>query len=503
MGGNGAPSGPDLTKGVPETDVADGGMLAGRVGDEAVLVARRGDDFYAIGATCTHYGGPLAEGLVVGDTVRCPWHHACFSLKTGEALGAPALDHVSCWTVERRDGKVFVRDRQEDPVPSRSPGVSPESILILGAGAAGHAAAEMLRREGYDGPVTVIDQDDDEPYDKPNLSKDYLAGDAEEEWIPLRDPAFFAERDIERVLGRSARAIDIEAKAVTLDDGTVKKYDRLLLATGARPRELPVKVDPESPLHYLRTLTDSRAIIGAANSGDRAVVIGASFIGLEVAASLRARDVEVHVVAPEEVLLARVMGDELGRFIRTLHEENGVHFHLGTGVEEVTAEAVLLDGGQRLEADFVVAGIGVIPRDEIARAAGLTVDNGIVVNATLETSAPGVYAAGDVARFPDPRTKQPIRVEHWVVAQRMGQHAARSMLGADAPFTDVPFFWSQHYDTVIAYVGHAPDWDDVEVDGKPADRDCAVRFTKDGTVLALATIFRDEESLRFEAELEG
>lgn len=502
MGDQAAPTGPDFTKGVPERDLEDGAMLAGRVGDEAVLLARRGDTFYAVGAACTHYGGPLAEGLMVGETVRCPWHHACFSLKTGEALGAPALDPVTAWQVERRDGTLFVEQKLEDPVPARRPAHAPESVVILGAGAAGHAAAEMARRLGYTGPVTLIDPDRDEPYDKPNLSKDFLAGNAPAEWIPLRSPEDLVQRDIELVFGREARALDPETKTVTLDDGSVRRYDRLLIATGARPVALPMAVDAKAPMHYLRTKEDSEAIIEAATNARSAVVIGASFIGLEVAASLRARDLAVDVVAPENLPLERVMGPDVGAFVRSLHEEHGVRFHLGTTVQRVTEHGVVLEDGEAIAGDLIVAGIGVRPRDEVAKAAGLTVDDGILVNERLETSAPDVYAAGDVARFPDPRTGEPIRVEHWVVAQRMGQHAARVILGAREPFRDAPFFWSQHYDVAIAYVGHAPGWDEIEMDGTPAEKDCTVRFKRDGAVQAVATIFRDRESLAFEAELE-
>lgn len=494
-------TGPDLTQGIPESDLVDGTPLAGQADGEAVLVVRQGDRCFAIGATCTHYGGPLADGLVVGRTVRCPWHHARFSLETGEAVGAPALNDVSVWDVERRGGKVFVIGKRDARPPARVPRTSPASILILGAGAAGHAAAEQLRRQGYRGSVTLLDSDHDEPYDKPNLSKDYLAGNAPEEWIPLRPKSFFEEQDIEFVTGRSVQALDSAAKTVTLDDGTVRGYDRLLIATGAGPVQLPMPVDSNAPVHYLRTLVDSRAIIAAAGRGKRTVVIGASFIGLEVAASLRAREVDVVVVAPEPIPLERVMGKALGEFVRAVHAEHGVRFYLGSKVERVALDAVLLADGTRLAADLIVAGIGVRPRDELARSAGLDVDDGILVDEHLQTSARDVYAAGDVARFPDHRTGRHIRVEHWVVAQRMGQCAARNLLGANEAFRDPPFFWSQHYDVIIRYVGHAPAWDAIELDGRPEDRDCEARFRKDGKVLAVATLLRDRASLEAEAAM--
>ncbi len=502
MGGHTAPEGPDLAQGIPEADLEEGSLLAGRVGDEAVLLARAGGQIHAVGGSCTHYGGPLADGLLVEGTVRCPWHHACFSLATGEALGAPALKDLPVWKVERRDGRIVVREKADAPPPSRRPAEAPDSVVILGAGAAGHAAAEQLRREGYAGRLVMVDPDGDEPVDKPNLSKDYLAGSAPEEWIPLRPKEFFAERKIELLSGRSAGSMDPAARTVTLDDGTVLTYGRLLIATGARPVRLPAQVDPHGRVRYLRTLADSRAIIAEAKAASTAVVIGASFIGLEVAASLRARGLEVRVVAPEPLPLARVLGEDLGRFVRALHERHGVRFHLERTVKQITKDAVVFSDGESVPAEMVVAGIGVRPEDGLAKASGLAVENGILVNELLETSAPGIYAAGDVARFPDHRSGVPVRIEHWVVAQRMGQCAARNILGAREPFGDAPFFWSQHYDAAIAYVGHAPDWDRAELDGDPAELDCAVRFLKDGKALAVATIFRDLESLRAEAAME-
>src|SRR6516225_4729513 len=234
--------GPDFAMGVAGADLAECGMILGQVAGEAVLLARSGGAVFAIGAECSHYHGPLAEGVLVADTVRCPWHHACFSLRSGEALRAPALNPVTCWRVEQRDGTIYVREKLE---PARQPARTaaddePESILIIGGGAAGNAAAEMLRREGYAGPVTMVSADDAGPYDRPNLSKDYLAGTAPEEWIPLRSSEFYAERGIELKLATRAMAIDAKAREVTLSDGSRHHYGALLLATGATPVRLDI-----------------------------------------------------------------------------------------------------------------------------------------------------------------------------------------------------------------------------------------------------------------------
>ena len=501
------PTGPDFARGVPRDDISDGGMLGGHVGEEPVLLARRGDEFLAVGATCSHYGGPLAEGLVVGETVRCPWHHARFSLRSGEAIGAPAFNPVPCWRVEQRGNEVIVREKiaPNDRLASgkaRRSGEKSERVVIVGGGAAGFAAAEMLRREGFAGSVTLLSADDAAPYDRPNCSKDYLAGNAPEDWMPLKPSEFYAQHAIDIELGTEVTAIDAKARQVTTADGRNVAFDRLLLATGAEPVRLALPGASEPHVHVLRSLADARAIIAAAEEAQRVVVIGASFIGLEVAASLRARKLEVHVVAPERRPMERVLGSEFGGFIRGLHEEHGVVFHLEETAAGIDARNVRLKGGASLPADLVVVGIGVRPRTALAERAGLAIDRGVIVNQYLETSAPGIYAAGDIARWPDPHSGDHLRIEHWVVAERQGQTVARNMLGRRERFSEVPFFWSQHYDVPINYVGHAETWDKLEIEGDIAARDCLARFRRNGKVLAVASIYRDVASLEEEWALE-
>jgi len=496
-------SGPDLAKGVATDDIADGKMLLGHVGEDAVLVARRGNAFFAIGATCTHYGGPLSEGLIVDGTVRCPWHHACFSLRTGEALHAPALSPVACWSTEVTAGKVFVRGKAEPKPSSRfaaGPG-SPQRIVIVGGGAAGFAAAEMLRRHQFQGSIIMLSDDGAAPVDRPNLSKDYLAGNAPEDWLTLRGEDFYAEQHIDLRLKTTAASIDPREREVVLGDGSKLAYDRLLLATGAEPVRLPLPGMDLPQVHTLRTLADCRAIIARAATAKRAVVIGASFIGLEVAASLRTRNIEVHVVAPEKRPMERILGPEMGDFVRKLHEEHGVIFHLEDTPSAIDARQVMLKSGGAIGADLVVVGVGVRPRLALAEKAGLSIDRGVTVDAYLETSASGVFAAGDIARWPDPRSGA-IRVEHWVVAERQGQTAALNMLGARQKFSAVPFFWSQHYDVPINYVGHAEAWDELAIEGDVAARDCVLRYRRNGKLLAVASIYRDVDSLTAEAAME-
>jgi NADPH-dependent 2,4-dienoyl-CoA reductase/sulfur reductase-like enzyme/nitrite reductase/ring-hydroxylating ferredoxin subunit len=496
-------SGPDLVDGVALAAIADGAMLLGHAQGEPVLLARRGGELFAIGAVCTHYGGPLEQGLLVDDTVRCPWHHACFSLRSGEALRAPALNPVSCWRVEQRDGHAYVREKIGKAKPPRTHlAGSPKSIVIVGGGAAGNAAAEMLRREGHEGRIALLSADDSPPYDRPNLSKGYLAGTAPEEWIPLRSAEFYREQAIDLKVNARVASIDTAGRQVQLADGGRIAYDRLLLATGAEPVRLKLAGAELPHVHYLRTLADSRALAAKAVASKRAVVIGASFIGLEVAASLRTRNVEVHVVGREPRPMEKVLGAEVGDFIRKLHEEHGVTFHFGTTAASMSAHDVTLENGETLQADFVVIGIGVRPATALAEQAGLAMDRGIAVDEYLETSVPGVFAAGDIARWPDPLTGARIRIEHWVVAERQGQTAARNMLGRQERFEAIPFFWTEQYDFGLAYVGHAERWDKAGIDGQLGARDCSITYSSGGTKLAVAVIHRDLEGLRAEVEFE-
>jgi apoptosis-inducing factor 3 len=497
------PTGPDLTLGVPASELPDGTKLAGHVGQDPVLLVCRGADFFAIGAQCTHYNGPLAEGLIVDDAVRCPWHHACFDLRTGEALHAPAFASVDTWRVEQRDGKVFVREKRAHPQKKhRGKRDEPKRIVIVGGGAAGFAAAEMLRRQKYEGDIVMLSSDDAPPVDRPNLSKDYLAGNAPEEWLALRDQSFYSENAIDLRLKTTVAAIDARAREVTLPTGDKLPYDRLLLATGAEPVAPSLPGAKPSDVLVLRSLKDCRGIIERAKTARRAIVLGASFIGLEVAASLRARDIEVHVVAPEERPMEKLLGPDFSRLVQTLHEQHGVVFHLRDTTSGMEGKRVTLKSGSVLEADLIVAGLGVRPRLSLAEAAGLKVDHGVAVDAFLETSAPGIFAAGDIARWPDRLTGEALRVEHWVVAERQGQAAALNMLGGHEPFDAVPFFWSQHYDVPINYVGHAEKWDDLVVEGDIAGKDGLVRMRRAGRTLAVASVFRDLASLEAEVSLE-
>jgi NADPH-dependent 2,4-dienoyl-CoA reductase/sulfur reductase-like enzyme/nitrite reductase/ring-hydroxylating ferredoxin subunit len=500
MAKQGKIEGPDLANGLPLAEIRKSGLIAGHVGGEPVLVAAVGEEIFALSGKCTHYGGPLGRGVVDGDKVRCPWHHACFSLRTGEALGAPAFDPVAPWRVERSGETVIIREKM--PKASPAPRVPADAtFLIVGGGAAGFAAAERLRREGFGGEVVVLTADPDLPVDRPNLSKDFLAGKAPEDWVFIKPASFFKERDIRLELNTTVRALDVAKREVSLSDGRRMGYAKLLLATGAEPIRLPIPGANGPNVFTLRSLADSRAIIAAAAESQAAVVIGASFIGLEAAASLRQRGLRVEVVARGRRPLAKIFGAELADMIRAEHEAHGVTFRLGRKPVAIEGREVVLDDGTRLDADFVVMGVGVRPRVGVAEAAGLSLDHGVLVDAYLETSAPGIFAAGDIARFPYALPGGgKVRIEHWVVAERQGQVAAQNMLGRKVKYAEAPFFWSQHYDVPVNYVGHADGWDAAEVVG--AGKDQLVKYRKAGRLAAAATVHRDQDSLRLALELE-
>jgi len=502
MSENGESNGPDLSAGVPVETLRDGEPLLGHVRGEPVVLVKRGGDLSAVGATCTHYGGPLAEGLVVENTIRCPWHHACFDLRTGEAIGAPALEDLPCYQVNTGDGRARVGDKRARS-RRRLAGAPPASIVVLGAGGAGAAAVEMLRREGYEGPLTLVGAEPPGPVDRPTLSKEYLAGTASEDAVPLRPASFYPELGVTMMIGAPATALDTARRRVSFADGRTLDYGALLLATGAEPLRLQVPGADLPHVHVLRSLADARAIAGRTGGARRAAVIGSSFIGLEVAASLRQRGLEVDVISRDGLPLQRILGEALGRFVKRVHEEHGVRFHLPASPRAIRPDRVDLDNGEVVQADLVVTGVSVRPRTGLAEAAGLQMaEGGVVVDSLMQTSAPGVFAAGDIARYPEVRLGEPVRIEHWVVAERQGQAAARAMLGVGRPFRDVPFFWSAHYDVSLSYMGHAGRWDRIEVLGALEARDAAVAFRRGGVAIAVVTVGRDRLGLEIEAAME-
>jgi NADPH-dependent 2,4-dienoyl-CoA reductase/sulfur reductase-like enzyme/nitrite reductase/ring-hydroxylating ferredoxin subunit len=493
---------PDLTQWTSVEAVSEGVVLAGVVGGERVFVWRRGDKLKAYGANCPHLGGPLDKGVVADGQIRCPWHHACFDLTTGQAVTAPAFDAVRPYRVTVERDRFAVRTAGEDAERQtwRSD-ASLGTMAIAGGGAAGFAAAHALRRLGWAGAISMVSEEADQPYDRTLLTKDVLEGTSGEDWLPIARHSL-ADLGVDFHGGASVQHVDAVRKRIRLADGDELAYAKLLLATGAAPKR-PGFLGADLPhVTTLRSVDDCRRILARATPGARVAVIGGSFIAMEAAASLRGRGLSVDVVAPEAHPLERIFGRQLSDLVVQAHAEKGVRLHFGAKVQSVEGDRVLLDGGGEIEADLVIVGIGVEPRIALAEAAGLTLDRGVAVNSRLETSQPDIFAAGDIARWPDPHTGEAIRVEHWAVAERQGQTAAANMLGRNQHFTMAPFFWTKHFDLSIRYVGHAETWDETIVEGDLAKRDGLVRFRRDGRDLAVATVERDRDSLRAELAME-
>ena len=498
MGNTTSVTGPDFSLGIARSEIPTHGVLSGHVQGTAVLLAMVDGEIHAVSGSCTHYGAPLGEGLRVGDDIRCPWHHACFSLRTGQAIHAPAFSPLQCWMVETIGEMIFVRGTA-NPVHTPAPVAiaTPQKIVIVGGGAAGFACAQRLRERGYAGRLTLLSADTSPPVDRPNLCKDYLAGSAPEEWIPLQPAAFYHEQRIELHLDCEIGHLDCAAHQVSTRTGMTFDYDALLLATGAEPNRLPGFDFPN--VFTLRTLDDSRKLIAGLHAAKTVAIIGAGFIGLEAAGALRSRGLDVHVITPEALPLARIVGDVLAADLLKRHRTQGVVFHLDCKPHHFDGQTLTLSNADTLAVDAVLIGVGVKPRTALAVSSGLIVDNGIRVDAQLRTSAPDVYAAGDVASYPHAGTH--VRVEHWVHAQRQGQCVADGMLGDVSTFAVPPFFWTHHYGIDLRYVGHGRGWNRVEIDGDPATDDCLVRYLKDAVLVAAASIGRDRDLLEIEAQL--
>ena len=504
MGEAKSATGPDFSAGVSLNDLPENGTIACRVGDEPVLLSRFDGELFAVSGACTHYGAHLAEGVVAGTSVRCPLHHACFDLKTGESRRAPALDPLDCWQVDVDSEKAYVSYKlKRHPDSASDLQTDVRRVIIIGGGAAGLACANELRKLGYSGDITMLSADADPPCDRPNLSKDYLAGTAPEEWLPLRTDDWYSGNRIELRLSTEVARIDAQKRTVHCISGEEFPFDRLLIATGSEPHRLQAPGFDSDKVFTLRSIADARAIAAQAKRGARAVIIGASFIAMEAASALRAREVEVDVVSVEHVPFDRVFGIALGEYIQKIHERNGVRFHLGAVASGFDGHAVSTANGEQIPADFIVVGIGVQPRTTLAKSAGVEVDKGVLVDSSMQTSVPGIYAAGDIASYPDPISRERMRIEHWVVAERQGEVAAASMLGQDRSFTSAPFFWSEQFGTAIRYVGQSSNWDQILVDGDMDSGSFTIRYFTEGTHCASASVGRDRENLEDELQLES
>jgi len=483
-------------------DLHDGEMREISVDEVKILLARVGDNYHAVSATCPHYGGPLAEGTLCGTRVVCPWHHAAFNVVNGNMEDPPALDSLVSYSL-RVDGERIMlslpeeaEDRRMPAMCKRDTSVDSRQFVIIGAGAAGYAAAQTLREEGFRGNVVLLTREDRAPYDRPNLSKDYLHGHADPAWMPLRGEEFFKEHDITLLLNREVTSVDARRKTITFESGETMDYDALLVATGGAPVRLNIPGSDLKNVCVLRSFSDADSIIETAKHCRRAVVVGASFIGMEAAYSLRELGLEVTVIAPSQEPFEATLGAEVGALFRRVHESHGVSFKLGNivyGFEgNHSVEAVALDNGELIETDMVVVGVGVRPVTQFLDGVELDQAGGVVVDSRLR-AADGLFAAGDITSFPDPRSGENLRIEHWRTAQQQGRTAARNMLGLNVAFDGVPFFWTRQFDIGLLYVGHVSSWDSIIYRGDVAAQEFLAFYVKDNRVRAVAGMNRDRE----------
>ena len=484
------------------TDLKDGEMKEVMVGETRVLLTRLQGKFHAIGNVCPHYGGYLHEGCLSGNGVYCPWHQSRFNVITGDLEEPPALDAVPRFEVRVEGDDVIVvvpegaPDRRVPEMVGYHPEADPRTFVILGAGAAGNMAAQTLREDGFKGRVVMLTAEHSLPYDRPNVSKAYLYGDAGLDSLPWRTEQFYRDHDIEILFGHQATLVAPVAKIIEFATGARMSYDTLLLATGGMARPLEVPGGNLGNVFTLRIIEDATRIIAAAEQASRVVVAGGSFIGMEVAYSLTKRGLKVTVAAPGAVPFAKQLGPEIGLVLQQVFEEHGVAFRLGARVTRLKGDrvvtAVVLDSGEELPADLVVAGIGVKPATGFLQGVDLNPDGSVSVDKYLKV-ADGLYAAGDIARFLDWRTGEAIRIEHWRLAQQHGRVAAHNMAGKPTEFRGVPFFWSELFEAMPQYVGYASKWDEIIVHGDLAARNFVAFYGQDGRIMAACGLQHDAQ----------
>lgn len=488
-------------------DLESGDMKQVSVGETDVLLVRREDRYAAYQAHCTHYGAPLAEGALSGDRIVCPWHHACFHADTGDQMEPPGLDSLQAFEVRLDGSDVVVRVPTEPegdrvvPMSRRDPSEQ-RTFVVLGGGAAGEYALEALREKGFAGRLVMITKEAETPYDRPNCSKEYLQGEAPEEWMFLRAESFYDDLDVERMHGRTVVELDADAKVLAFEDGDELDFDGIVICTGGIPRQLDVDGSDLEGVHLLRSYQDARTILAAAREASSAVVVGASFIGMEAAFSLKKLGVDaVTVVAPENVPFEGTFGDRVGDMVRAIHEENGVRFRLGASVASFrgngSVEAVALRNGNEVAAELVIVGVGVRPATDFIRGLELADDGAVVVDDHLR-AAEHIYAAGDIAEFPDWRNGERIRIEHWRLACQHGRLAGYNLAGEERSYRSIPYFWTAQFGTNIRYVGHASIWDEIIYDGRPEDREFIAFYVQNEEVMAAAGSRRDREMAAIE-----
>ncbi|TQS71707.1 Rieske 2Fe-2S domain-containing protein [Rhodobacteraceae bacterium] len=492
---------PDFQSGIPLDQLSDGQPLTGLYGDDEVTLVRQGSSIFAVAARCTHLGADLGDGLVEKGTIRCPFHHARFDLQTGDAVSAPAVSPLGCYTTEIADGVVRVSGKISGDTMRAPAREAQPRVVVVGAGAAGHAVADHFTSAGAGARVTLISAEAEAPYERTYVSKQVLAGAStpEDATLPFAHPQN-PHPDLRT--GVRVEEIDTSAKQVKLSDGEVLAYDTLVLATGATARRPSFTGADRSEVYSLRTMEDARRLRAAASKAKSVAILGASFIGLEAAGALAGDGREIHVISREDVPMEGLLGPDVGGFVAQQHKDNGVSFHMGREISAFDGQTVCLDNGHELAADLVVIGIGVRPALDLATQAGLTLaegDDGVLVNGQFQTSDASIYAVGDIANYPAPDGSGRRRIEHWAHAADQGRHLARVLLGetGDA-FDRVPFFWTKQGDAQLRYTGYGTAQDGARIDGDLAAKDFAVHYNG-----ALLTCNRDLAALEAERDWEA
>jgi NADPH-dependent 2,4-dienoyl-CoA reductase/sulfur reductase-like enzyme/nitrite reductase/ring-hydroxylating ferredoxin subunit len=458
---------------------------------EEILLTKSHGKICACGNSCSHYGAPLTDGWMEDGEIVCPWHYAKFDPASGERRTPPALDDLPLYETEIVGDEILLGAKHAPEIPLPS-GSDSRTILIVGGGAAGQAAAETLRREGFAGAITLISAEDELPYDRTALSKGMLSGKADPAKLALRNAQFYERLKIELKLGSRVSRIDTAAKEVILEDGSRLAGEMILLATGSRPRRLPIPGADSEGVHLIRELKEARKLAGELSKAGRVAVIGAGFISLEAAANLRERGVDVDVIAPEKLPLEGVFGAEAASRIAEIHRAQGVRFHLGTTVTRISrlesGYTLELADRSSLETDLILMAVGVEPVLDYLQDSGLDHENGVAVNERFETAAAGIFAAGDIARFPyaSGSAAGVTRSEHWINSQMQGVHAARAMLGSQAPFGEVPLFWSKQYGYSFKFAGFAEKYDQTVIHGSLAKDSWIAGYYRQGRLRAVS-----------------
>ncbi len=477
-----------------------------KVGDYEVLLANVKGEVYAVENKCSHFHLPLDKGALCEHRLRCPFHHACFDLRTGEQLEAPGMDGIAKFDVAIENGQILV---SEEPVDhngpekllatdssDRIPGGNHYKYVVVGGGAAAAYAVEAIRANDREGSVLMISREDLPPYDRTKVSKNFMQGDDDVSSLPLRDAYFYQKIGVEFRASTQVGRLDLADSKITLAGGEELTYDRVLLATGGAPRKLNVPGSDLAGVHTIREAQD--AINTRTRAGEQAnvVIIGGSFIGLETAMSLGKQGARITVVTPEAVLFEKVFGEKVGNYVRQLHEDAGVRFELNRKVTEMKGkngkvERVILDNGNDLPADLVIVGIGVQPVTDYVAGIAFRDDHSLTVDGQLAVYGDVAWAAGDIATYPD--REGMVRIEHWKVAGQQGRIAGRNMAGKSEPYQMVPYFWTNQQGVNFRYTGHGTDFDDIIFDGTPGEEPFLAFYVKDRHVQACLGVKRDTD----------